>query len=296
MTNSKMKNIIIICVASGMTAAAFLLGGCSDPEAKKDTTQAWAKLKLSDVAPQVHGTGQSERMLAGLEVYTYSMPAEHFDTLGEIIKGLDHRAVASTNSESLGANGFAAGRGIEKQWEPAARKLADAGCRKDRVASVFMTPSDELTYELGPLEHEMTVFCAGPDKAEGVTVGPGKAALKLQCEQATPENAVIGVVPVVEPTDGPDALRQAAKPFEFDAASVRVRLGVRNFAVIGPSAVDKTWQKPGSLYFWDSKSKVVRFYVIFCTGISSGPHGMQMRDFVATSDIQQGRKPDTKIK
>jgi hypothetical protein len=281
---------------SALVFYAVSFTGCSGPEAKKDNTQAWTKLKLNDVAPQVHGTGQSQRVLAGLEVYTYSVPADRFEVLSEIMNSLDHKAVASMNGESFAANGFAAGRGIEKQWEPAARKLADAGCRKDRVASVFMTPSDELTYELGPLENEMTVFCAGADKAEGVTVGPGKMALKLQCEQATPENAVIGVIPVVETADGPDTPQSGAKPFEFDAASVRVRLGVRNFALIGPSVVDKTGQKPGSLFFQDSNRKLVRFYVIFCTGISSGQQNMQMQDFVATSEIQQGRKPDTKIK
>ena len=256
--------------------AAILLTGCNAPEKDKDEA-IWEQVKIGDLAPSPNAKRPSSQLLKTInfKVYIFEIPAENISTLDDIWATLYTEPLRFNNSDAFKANSFLVGFGQVQMWDKIADLLRTAGGEKIETVSLLLPDGQANDLTIARLHNEQTIFhISTAGSMEGVTIGPGKLALRIKAEKIPGSRGVCNVVmlpvfsPPIKRAFSQSATREKSAEFPFTPAGFKLKMSPGDFVFLGPGKYISHQITLGSLFFSRPKPKpVVRTYLIVCTRI-----------------------------
>jgi hypothetical protein len=259
--------IVLICTA-------VLLTGCSQPEKEKPI---WEQIKLSDVATPADVNHPEDRLLKTInfDIHIFEMPAEDYNGLNNFWEMMYTKPLHFNNYDAFRANSFSAGFGQISMWNTIATVLRNAGGEHTETVSLLLFDGETKDFTITRLNEEQTVFyIASGGSTEGVTIGPGKIALRIKAYKIPGERGVcvLKAMPVftLSLQSAVPQLAEHAKSqeFLFKSAELFLKMSPGDFVLLGPEKYIGHQITLGSLFFSAPKPKpIVRMFLLICTRI-----------------------------
>lgn len=258
------------------TCTATLLTSCNAPEKNKPI---WEQVKISDLAPSHNVQDGGGRLLKTInfDIHTFEIPAENISVLNEVWQMLYTKPLQFNDYDAFKANSFSAGFGQIQMWNTIASVIRDGGGKHIETASLLLPDGGTNDFTITRLNKEQTVFYISIAKSmEGVTIGPGKLALRIKVEKIPGSRGVClldaqPVFPSSIRSPIPQLAAQAkSAEFLFTSAGFNLKISPGDFVLLGPEKYIDHQITLGSLLFSRPKSKpvtTVRIFLIICTRI-----------------------------
>ena len=268
------------------------LVGCEAPEEDKPI---WEQVKIGDLLPIHSGKRPSEGSLKiiNFDLYVFEMPAENIGVLADIWQILYAQPFRFDDYDAFAANSFSVGFGQIQMWDEIGGLLDAGGAKMMPTVSLLLADGQSSDVTIRSLYGEQPVFyISSGGSMKGVTIGPGKLALRIKAEKIPGLRGVcnVRVHPVFSPpvTSSIPQLAARAKAGElpFISAGFRLKMSPGDFFLLGPekyisdqiSLGSLFFSKPeGSLFFVKSESKpsaviperkpAIRVFLLVCTSI-----------------------------
>ncbi len=253
------------------SCTAVLLTSCKAPEREKPI---WEQVKLSDLATYSdasHSTGQLLKTIY-LDINIFEMPAEDVNVLNYVQRMLYTKPLQFNDYDAFKANSFSVRFGQIQMWNTIANVLRDAGCKHIETVSLLLPDGETSDFTITKLNKEQTVFYTSTaGSLEGVTIGPGKLALRIKVEKIPGERGVCKVTalpvfpsPITSPI--PQLAEQAkSNEYFFTSAGFHLKMSPGDFVLFGPDKYISHQITLGSLFFSRPKPKpTIRLFLIIC--------------------------------
>jgi hypothetical protein len=201
------------------------------------------------------------------------MPAEDVNVLNYVQQMLYTKPLQFNDREALKANSFSAGFGQIEMWNTIANVLREAGCKHVETVSLLLPDGETNDFTITRLGREQTIFyTSSSGSLEGVTIGPGKLALRIKVEKIPGSRGVCNVsaTPVFTPPTLIPQLAGRAKSneFFFTSAGFYLKMSPGDFVLLGPEKYIDNQITLGSLFFSNPKPKpTIRMFLLICTRI-----------------------------
>jgi hypothetical protein len=256
------------------SGAVVLLTSCKTPEKEKPV---WEQVKLSDLAPSPDANDPTRRLLKtiNLDINIFEMSAEDSNVLNVVWQMMYTKPLKFNDYEAFKANSFSIGFSQIQMWNTIANVLRDAGCKHTETVSLLLPDGETSDFTITRLNKEQTVFyISTAGSMEGVTIGPGKLALRIKVEKILGERGVCKVTaqpvfpsPITSPIPQL-AERTKVNEFLFTSAGFYLKMSPGDFILLGPDKYIGHQITLGSLLFSNPKPKpTVRMFLIICTRI-----------------------------
>ncbi|HUW18572.1 MAG TPA: hypothetical protein VMW16_04655 [Sedimentisphaerales bacterium] len=274
----------------------FWAGGCGAPEKEKPI---WERVKLRDIAssnPDNQPVGRSLKTI-NFNVYIFEMPAERVGVLDDVWKMLYMEPVRFSDFDAFRANLFLVGFGHSRALNGVVDLVHSAGGRKAQTVSVLLPDEQYQDIGVASLYGEKTVFYTPVGgSTEGVVVGPGRLALRVEAERIPGFRGLcsVKVRPAFAPTMRSPVQQAGGRArsgeFLFDSASFQLKMTAGDFFFLGPKEyVDGQMTLASYFFSRPAPSRgmtllippsaegeaarpyfgpVVRTYMVLCTGIN----------------------------
>jgi hypothetical protein len=252
----------------------FLIS-CGAPKKEKPV---WEQIKIGDLAPSSDGMGMSSQLLKmiNFDVYIFEIPAEKIGVLNDAWQMLYTEPLQFKDSKAFGSNFFAAGFGQTQMWDKVGDLLRQADSKKVEKVTLLLNDGEARDFAISGLTSERTVFyvpTAG--SMEGVTVGPGKIALRIKAEKIPGSRGVCNVEmepvflpPVADQVAARLAAHRKTGEFLFTPAGFVLKMSPGDFVFLGPKKYVSDEITLAGYFFSRAKPKpVVRTYLFVCTRI-----------------------------
>jgi len=256
----------------GCTAA--LLTSCNSPE--KDEP-IWQQVKISDLAPSADAKQPAGQLLKtiNLDVYTFEMPAENIGELDDVWQILYTKPLKFNDYDAFCANSFLVGFGQLQMWNKIANILRDAGGKRMETVSLLLPDGQSNDFTIARLDNEQTIFYSSTTGSmEGVTIGPGKLALRIEVEKIPGSRGVckVNAQPVFPSPIRSQVPQLAARAKSaeslFTSAGFGLKMSPGDFVFLGPEKYIGHQITLGSLFFSRPGLKPsVRTFLLVCTRI-----------------------------
>lgn len=252
----------------------ILLAGCNTPEKEKPI---WEEVKLSDVATPPDVNRPDDRLLKTInfDIHIFEMPAKDFNALNNFWEMMYTKPLHFNNYNAFRANSFSAGFGQIAMWNTIATVLHNAGGEHIETVSLLLFDGETKDFTITKLNKEQTVFYIASDgSTEGVTIGPGKIALRIKVEKIPGERGVcmVNALPVFTlslQSHVPQLAEHAkSREFLFASAGLFLKMSPGDFVLLGPEKYIEHQVTLGSLFFSRPKPKPsVQMFLLICTRI-----------------------------
>ena len=256
------------------TCTTVLLAGCEAPEKE---IPIWQKVKIRDLAtpPDVNNPNSQLLKTINLDIHIFEMPAEDTDVLNTIWQMMYTKPLRYNDYEAFKANSFVLGFGQIQMWDTIANVLHDAGCEHIETVSLLLSDGETKDFTVTRLNKEQTVFyTSSAGSMEGVTIGPGRLALRIKVEKIPGSRGVcqVSALPVFPPpikSSIPQlAEQEKSNEFLFTSAGFSLKLSPGDFVLLGPEKYIEHQITLGSLFFSRPKPKpIVTMFLLICTRI-----------------------------
>lgn len=257
------------------SCAVGLLTGCSVPE--KDEP-IWQQVKIGDLAPSHNGKWPSGQLLktANFNIYILEIPAKNIDALDDIWRMLHTGPLRFSDYKAFGANSFSVGFGQIQMWDKIRNLLTSADGRTIETVSLLLPDGQANDIPIATLSNEQTIFYISSEGSmEGVTIGPGKLALRIKAEEIPGSRGVCktGAQPAFSPPR-PAPIQQLAVweksgQFLFTPAGFRLKMGPGDFFLLGPKKhIDNQITLGGLFFSRPGRKPAVRVYLLVCTAVN----------------------------
>ena len=257
-----------------LSFALALLTGCNAPE--KDEA-IWEQVKIGDLAPSADARRPGGRLLKPInfDVYTFEIPAENISALDNVWPMLYTKPLRFNDYDAFKANSFSVGFGQVQMWDKIADLLRDADGKKVKTVSLLLTDGQANDLTIAGLDNEQTLFyISTAGSMEGVTIGPGKIALRIKAEKIPGSRGVCDVdtkpvfSPLIRSPIPQSAARKKSGEFLFTSAGFKSRMSPGDFLFLGPGKYTSHQVTLAGLFFSRAKPvPVVRTYLLICTRI-----------------------------
>lgn len=276
-----------------LSVVITLVWGCNGSEEEKPI---WEQVKMGDLAPSHSGKRPSDQSLKTIKfnIYVFELPAEKVTALEDVWQMLYRHPVQVNDYTAFVANSFSVGFGEIQMWNKIGELLEGADAK--RMPSILLLladgQSDDIT--VVRLKREQAVFyVSGGGSARGVTIGPGKLALRIRAKKVAGARGVchVEVHPVFSPPMRSfiPKLATHAKAGEvvFASAGFGLKMSPGDFFLLGPgeyisdqvSLSSLFFSKPeGSLFYpklegrstlgKPERKPAIRIFMVLCTGIN----------------------------
>jgi len=276
-----------------LSVVVTLVVGCNGSEEEKPI---WEQVKMGDLAPSHSGKRPSDQSLKTIKfnIYVFELPAEKVTVLEDVWQMLSRHPVQVNDYTAFVANSFSVGFGEIQMWNKIGELLEGADAK--RMPSILLLladgQSDDIT--VVRLKREQAVFyVSGGGSARGVTIGPGKLALRIRAKKVAGARGVcyVEVHPVFSPPTRnliPElAARAKAGEVVFASAGFGLMMSRGDFFLLGPgeyisdlaSLSSLFFSKPeGSLFYpklegrstlgKPERKPAIRVFMVVCTGIN----------------------------
>ncbi|MBN1393199.1 MAG: hypothetical protein JW947_10410 [Sedimentisphaerales bacterium] len=257
-----------------LICTALLITGCKAPEKEKPI---WEQVKLSDLAAPADTNRSNGRLLKTInfDIHIFEMPAKDYNALNNFWEMMYTKPLQFNNYDAFHANSFSAGFGQIAMWNTIATVLRNAGGEHVETVSLLLFDGETKDFTIARLSKEQTVFyISSGGSMEGVTIGPGRIALRMKVEKIPGERGVCMVnaqpaftLPVQSPV--PQLAEHAkSQEFLFTSAGFFLKMDPGDFVLLGPEKYTSHQITLGSLFFSTPKPKpIIRMYLLICTRI-----------------------------
>jgi len=233
------------------------LAGC---DASEKSEPIWQNVKITDLAPS-HPAKRPDSPLvktADFAVYTFEIPAEKVEMLDDIWQMMYTQPLRFIDYDAFCANSFSVGFGRLQMWNKIADLLHAANGKKVEKTLLLLTDGRAETVVAAVLADEKTIFHISTSGAmEGVTLGPGKLAIRIKAEKIAGSRGVcsVDVQPAFLPPLKNPMLRRASAAdtapgeFVFAAAGFGLKMSPGDFFLVGPKEYSSSRITLGSAFF-----------------------------------------------
>jgi hypothetical protein len=164
---------------AALSVFLLCLAGCAAPE---PAPAPWDGIRIGDLAPsRGAGEGGVEGLkIIRLNVYVFEMPAENVGVLDVIWQMLRAEPLRFNNYDAFRANSFMVGFGQDPLLNEVVGVLDGGGGRRVQTVSLLVPDGYINDVSVSGVPGERSVFYTAVDGSmKGVTVGPGRIALRL---------------------------------------------------------------------------------------------------------------------
>jgi hypothetical protein len=271
-----------------LSCAVTSLIGCNVPEKDKPI---WQQVKIGDLAPSANGKRPTGRLLKTINfsIYIFEIPAGNISILDDVwpmphasdfpenrkIVYLYTKPLRFNDSDAFGANSFLIGFGQLEMWDKIADLLRSADAKKVETVSLLLPDgqANDLTIT-GLGKEQMFFYASAGGSMEGVSIGPGKLALRIKAEKIPGSRGIcnVDIQPVFSPPAKSPipqlAAREKSHEFVFTSAGFKLKMSPGDFVFLGPGKYIGQQITLGGLFFSRPKPRpVIRTYLIICTRI-----------------------------
>jgi hypothetical protein len=263
---------VLIFVLGCMTA---VLAGCNGGH---DEIPIWKQVKITDLGPSTSGRGPSSQFIKTInfDIYTIEIPAENIDTLETIWPMLHTKPILLNNQKVFKANSFVAGFGQIQMWDQIRELLTAVGGRNAGTLSLLIPANEYGNLTIARLRDEQNIFYTSPSGSpEAAATGPGKVILRIRPEIVRGEKGLCNakIAPVFSPflrgrLLPPTKQERESNDIVFKSVGFASKMNPGAFILLGPKEYIDNEVTLGGLFFSRFRPrKVVRIYLIVCTGI-----------------------------
>ena len=248
----------------------LLFAGCQAAEEKP----IWEQVKIGQLAPATGGGGLLGQLLKTIDfnVYVFEIPTGKISVLDEIWPELYSKPFHFRDRQAFNANSFSMGFGQAQMWDKIGNKLRSGGAKKVETISMLLNNAEPRDLVVSEVEKEKTIFyIAGSGPMEGVTVGPGKIALRMKAEKIDASRGVCNLeaMPVFSPRPKGRIERlskqQDKETFLFKALGFNLKMSPGDFLFLGPSKYSAHQATLASHFFSrGGQWPIVQVYLIIC--------------------------------
>ncbi|MHC4458462.1 MAG: hypothetical protein ACYS0I_15525 [Planctomycetota bacterium] len=259
----------------GLVCLVLLLACCNGT---KESDAIWKDVKITDLVP-THGGQQPDTQLlktANFGVYIVELPVENISVLADIRQFMHTRPLQFTDYDAFGANSFSAGFGQIHMWDAIRNLLTSADATTIETISVLLPDGQADDVRIAILDTEKTIFYISTDgSVEGITIGPGKIALRITTEKIPGSRGVcnVNIQPVFSPPFS-DPIQKLAAPkksgqFTFTPAGLKSKMGPGDFILLAPKQyIDNQMTLAGLFFSGTGRRATVRVYLLICSMIN----------------------------
>ena len=254
-----------------------LLIGCHGT-GKKDTS--WQNLKIGEIAPVQSQKGPGGRLASiktiNFTVFAYQIPADNITMLDGVWKILYKTPLRFNNYKALKANSFSVGLGQIQMWNKIDDFLKQSQARKIREVSVLIPDGQTDDFPVSVLGAQQNIFYVPAiGSMDGVTIGPGKLALRIRAKKISGLRGVcnVNVLPIfVPPTRSSipaPTRREKSDEVAFKSVSFGLTMSPGQFVFLGPEKYISHQMSLARLFFTSPGARpAFTTYLILCTRIS----------------------------
>ncbi len=259
--------MVVICMAAVLT-------GCDAPKEEKPI---WQQVKISDLAPFNNVNNTSGRLLktVNLNIRVFEVPSDSLSAINDIWQMLYKKPLEFNDYDAFCANSFLVGFGQTQMWDIIASVLRSVGGKQIKKVSLLLPDGETNDFTITKLDKKQDIFyISSAGLMEGVTLGPGKLALRIKVEKIPGSRGVCKVnaqpvfpTPVTSPIPRLAAQAKSAE-FLFTSSGFCLKMSPGDFILLGPEKYIEHQITLGSLFFSKPKPRpIVRIILLFCTRI-----------------------------
>ena len=265
------RNVLIVILGC-MTA---VLSGCDGAHGE---IPIWEQVKITDLAPSTNGGVSSSQFIKTInfDIYTIEIPAEKIETLETIWPILHTKPILLNNQEVFKANSFVAGFGQIRMWDQIRESLTSIGGRNVGSLSLLIPAKEYGKITIARLRDEQNIFYTSPSGSpEAAATGAGKLILRIRPEAVRGERGLCNAK--IEPVFSPFLIGRLLPPTKeeresndivFKSVGFASKMSPGAFILLGPEEyIDNEVTLGGFFFSRFRPRKVVRIYLIVCTGI-----------------------------
>lgn len=257
-----------------LSCMAVLVVSCDAPE--KDEP-IWQHIKISDLPRSNDVKNSRDRVLKtiNLGIHIFEIPAENISILNDVQQMLHTKPLQFNDYDAFCANSFRVGFGQVQIWNVIANVLRDAGGKQVEKVALLLPDSQTKDFTIAKLKKKQDIFyITSSGSMEGVTLGPGKLALRIKVEKIPGSRGVCKVnaqpaFPSLRQSPIPQlAEREKSSEFLFTTAGFELKMSPGDFILLGPEKYIGHQISLGSLFFSrPGRRPVVRIFLLICTRI-----------------------------